>query len=189
MMGVLLTVPELRQNLTEVLGGESPDGDSLAKLVKDWVNGASLTEIAEEYYQDKEDPDEKERTKALSKCCSRLFGKLSQTTAWGISALQSLSVDDFDELSDHELESIRNLPSYIYYGVDSPDAMKLRLLGVPRTAASHLADSMSSEVSDQSVPDVRAWLSETDSDDWEESIGERGGDYYRVWRILEGFEE
>lgn len=189
MMGVLLDVPELRQNLTDVLGGEVPDGNSLAQMVKDWVNGRSLLDISEEYYLEAEQPSEKERTTALSKCCSRLFGKLSQTTAWGISALQSLSVDDFDELSEDELESLRNLPSYIYYGVDSSDAMKLRLLGVPRTAASSFAKSMGTELSDHSVPEVREWLSETDEAEWEESIGERGGDYYRAWKILEGFEE
>ena len=43
MMGVLLKVPELRDNLKAVLGGQSQDGDKLALILKDWVNGEEIT--------------------------------------------------------------------------------------------------------------------------------------------------
>ena len=37
MMGVLLKVPELRDNLKAVTGGRLPDGNKLALIVKDWL--------------------------------------------------------------------------------------------------------------------------------------------------------
>jgi hypothetical protein len=37
MMGVLLKVPELRENIKAVTGGRDPDGEKLALIVKDWV--------------------------------------------------------------------------------------------------------------------------------------------------------
>ena len=50
MMGVLLRVPELRENLQAVTGGQTPDGDKLALIVKDWVNGVSVPDIANRYF-------------------------------------------------------------------------------------------------------------------------------------------
>jgi len=39
MMGVLLEVPELRKQLKEVTGGTRPNGDTLASIICDWVQG------------------------------------------------------------------------------------------------------------------------------------------------------
>ena len=52
MMGVLLRVPELRENLKAVTGGHVPDGDKLALIVKDWVNGAPVPDIAARYFRE-----------------------------------------------------------------------------------------------------------------------------------------
>jgi hypothetical protein len=39
MMGILLQVPELREQLKEVTGGPQPDGDKLSRIICDWVQG------------------------------------------------------------------------------------------------------------------------------------------------------
>src|SRR5690606_28401350 len=64
MMGVLLRVPELRENLKAVLGNQAPDGDKLARILKDWVNGEEIATIAERYFGEG-DTDE---ITALTKC-------------------------------------------------------------------------------------------------------------------------
>jgi len=46
-----------------------------------------------------------------------------------------------DELNADEQRMVRNLPSRVYYGVNSDAAIDLRLLGVPRKAAQPLADA------------------------------------------------
>jgi hypothetical protein len=76
MMGILLRVPELRENLEVVLGGKTLNGDKLALIIKDWVNGEEVTMIANRHFQD----DGVDPTTALTKCGQNLFGKLAQTT-------------------------------------------------------------------------------------------------------------
>ncbi|WP_419623185.1 helicase-related protein, partial [Thiolapillus sp.] len=125
MMGVLLRVPELRKNLNSVLGGKTPDGDKLARIIKDWVNGEEITTIAARHFQ-KEGGDE---VTALTKCGQNLFGKLSQTSSWGLNALLAITASG---LSDDERSNLANLPSQVFYGVSTDEAVTLRLLGVPR---------------------------------------------------------
>jgi hypothetical protein len=101
MMGILLDVPELRKNLTDATGGRGPDGDLLARIVVDWVNGVRLEDIAQEYFSTDVRGDSIDKNSAIAKCCRSLFGKLAQTASWGLSALQTLTFrDDFDRLSE-----------------------------------------------------------------------------------------
>ncbi|MDE0001471.1 MAG: DEAD/DEAH box helicase [Rhodospirillaceae bacterium] len=181
MMGVLLRVPELRDNLNAVTGGLGPDGDRLALIVKDWVNGVAVRDIAEQYFMTKD----RDITKAMTSCGQNLFGKLSQTAAWGLGALLSITAGDLDE--DRRRE-VNNLPSRVYYGVDSDAAIALRLLGVPRSAASGLANAMG-DVLSGSLGEVRNRLRRMDEVSWRRALGETEGAVYRkVWRVLEGLE-
>src|SRR5690606_29949885 len=132
MMGVLLSVPELRENLKAVLGKQGLDGNKLALILKDWVNGEEVTAIAERYFQDRG----ADATTALTKCGQNLFGKLAQTSAWGLNALLAITGSD---MTDDERSRVVNLPSQVFYGVATDGAVALRLLGVPRRAATPLA--------------------------------------------------
>jgi hypothetical protein len=181
MMGVLLRVPELRENLEAVTGGATPDGDKLALIVKDWVNGVSVPDIASRYFKQKGDDD----TKALTTCGQNLFGKLTQTAAWGLGALLSITGND---LPEDQLHSLSNLPSRVYYGVNDDAAIALRLLGVPRAAAPRLAQTMGN-VLGQPLTGVRARLRSMDQATWQEALGQQEGQVYqKVWRVLEGIE-
>lgn len=179
MMGVLLRVPELRENLEAVTGGNSPDGNKLALIIKDWVNGATVPDIASRYFMS----ENQNLTKAITDCGKNLFGRLTQTTAWGLGALLSITGSD---LPEEEYRLLRNLPSRVYYGVNDDAAVALRLLGVPRAAASQLASSMGN-ILGQPLPDVRARLRALDDAGWQRALGEREGKIYQnIWRILEG---
>ena len=180
-MGVLLKVPELRDNLKAVTGGNQPDGDKLARIVKDWVNGESIPNIARDYFMD----DGCDDTQAITKCGQNLFGRLTQTAAWGLGALLSITGSD---LSDEQFLSAKNLPSRIFYGVNNDKAIALRLLGVPRSAATNLAMSMGDSLG-QPLTTVRKNLREMSEKSWEQALGEHEGKVYRkVWRVLEGLE-
>lgn len=179
MMGVLLQVPELRDNLKAVTGGHVPGGDKLALIVKDWVNGTSVPDIASRYFME----DSDDVMQAMTKCGQNLFGRLTQTAAWGLGALLSMT---HGRLSEEEMITIRNLPSWVYYGVNSDEAIALRLLGVPRAAATRLAGSMS-DLLGVPLTNVRNRLREMDEATWRQALGEREGGIYReVWRVLEG---
>ena len=181
MMGVLLKVPELRENLEAVTGGNSPDGDKLALIIKDWVNGATVPDIASKYFMG----ENKDLTKAMTDCGKNLFGRLAQTTAWGLGALLSITGSG---LPEEQLRVLKNLPSRVYYGVDDDAAVALRLLGVPRTAATKLAGSMGN-ILGQPLSEVRVRLRTLDDTGWYKALGQRDGKIYQhIWRVLEGLE-
>jgi superfamily II DNA/RNA helicase len=191
MMGVLLQVPELREPLREVTGGEQPDGDRLARIICDWVQGRPLTEMAAEYFSktpraDDESGGEGDPVAAMTRCCRNVFGRLTQTASWGLSALQALTLGDaLEAMSPEDQRVLRNLPARVYYGVNSDAAVALRLLGVPRTAAAPLARTLDVGAS-ESLNDVRAKLRSAQAGTWKTALGERGVSYHRVWSIIEG---
>jgi hypothetical protein len=181
MMGILLNVPEIRENLKEATGGPQPDGNKLARMISDWVTGRPLPELARDYFQRGDDAVE-----AMTRCCRSVFGKLTQTASWGLAALQSLTLaGQFDNLSPSEQRRLRNLPARVYYGVNSDEAIALRLLGVPRMAAPPLAERLNVRL-DEPLSELRARLRNADVAVWAAAMGGNGESYRRVWAIIEG---
>lgn len=178
MMGVLLRVPELRDNLNSVLGGNSPDGDKLARILKDWVYGADIAHIAKQYFS----KDGADNVTALTKCGQNLFGRLTHTTSWGLNALLAITTT---ELNDEERSLLSNLPSQVYYGVATDEAVSLRLLGVPRRAAPRLAETLRLTQKD-SLSAIRQRLENLPEQVWNESLGKEGAIYRKAWMILDG---
>lgn len=181
MMGVLLRVPELRGNLETVLGGRTPDGDKLALILKDWVNGEEIATIANRHFR-KEGEDE---VAALTKCGQNLFGKLAQTSSWGLNALMAITASD---LPEEERNRLANLPSQVFYGVSTDEAITLRLLGVPRRAATPLARTLNLSTR-ESLPAIRQRLASLSQQDWSEALGPDGNVYRKAWQIIDGGEE
>lgn len=182
MMGVLLKVPELRHNLIEVTGGQTPDGEKLALIMKDWVNGVSISDIAHRYFMNEGD----DITKGMTVCGQNLYGKLTNTAAWGLGAL--LSITAGNDLTDEQFQTLRNLPSRVYYGVNDDKAIALRLLGVPRTAATPLAASLGN-ILNQPINVVRSHLRTMGKQNWKDALGPREGEiYWKIWCVLEGVE-
>jgi len=186
MMGILLEVPELRANLQDVITGQTPSGETLARVVCDWIQGRSLSEIAAEYFEVTTKQGEKDLTASMTKCCQKLFGRLTQTASWGLAALQTLTFrEEFERLSETEQHTLRNLPARVYYGVNTDEALALRLVGVPRTAAGRLANTLSLPPNTP-LTQVRAALREQGEGPWREALGELGPTYRTVWSVVEG---
>jgi hypothetical protein len=187
LMGILLSVPELKENLKAATGGRGPDGDFLARLVSSWVNGASIPEMAKEFFSVDANGVAIDDTTAMTNCCRNVFGKLIQTASWGLSALQSLNLGDaLDKMPEKERETVRNLPARIYYGVNTNEAIALRILGIPRGAAQQLADKMGKKVTSTPLSQLRTEITESGPKPWVEAMKEKGEDYFKVWRIIEG---
>lgn len=187
MIGVMLQVPELHDSLVDASKGHADAGRFLADVVRDWVNGMSIRDLAATYF------DDRDKLKSITRCCRHLFGKIAPTIAWGMSALQSLTLGDtLGELDDASVNELRNLPACAYYGVQSHDAIALRILGVPRSAASPLATVLGQRATpdnagESALVDLRGQLRNATVQDWSTALGDsRGADYHRVWQILEG---
>ncbi|MRJ42229.1 MULTISPECIES: DEAD/DEAH box helicase [Idiomarina] len=181
MMGVLLRVPELRGNLETVLGGKVSDGNKLALILKDWVNGEEITTIADRHFR----KDGEDEVTALTKCGQNLFGKLAQTSSWGLNALMAITASD---LPEEERNRLANLPSQVFYGVSTDEAITLRLLGVPRRAATPLARALELE-GGESLPKIRQRLAALSQQDWSNALGPDGSVYRKAWQIMDGVEE
>ena len=185
MMGLLLHVPEIRESLEDVFGKYRTDGDRLARIVCDWVAGKSLRELADKHFRPAAASDADDAT-LMTDCCRSLYGKLTQTASWGLSALMAMSLgDDFESLDAAEQRRLRNLPGRVYYGVPSDEALALRLAGVPRLAALRLAASWD-VAADEPPARLRDRLREAGETPWRTALGKSGAAYHRVWTILEG---
>ncbi|MXW40441.1 MAG: DEAD/DEAH box helicase [Synechococcus sp. SB0668_bin_15] len=183
MVGVLLEVPELRQQLKDFAEGGRKSGDVLARIVSDWVQGRPLPEMAKEYFKKNQDSDS---VNAMTQCCRDVFGRITQTASWGLAALQSLTMKDtLESMPADEQRTVRNLPAWVYYGVNSDEAVALRLLGVPRTAAAPLATTLG-VISSESLNVTREKLRTSTAETWRDALGQRGDSYHRVWSIIEG---
>lgn len=188
MMGILLEVPELRKNLRDVIQEDAPTGEALARVICDWVQGRSLSEIASQYFEVTKPSGERDTTAAMTKCCQRLFGRLTQTATWGLAALQTLTFrEEFEELPEAEQRSLRNLPARVYYGVNSDEALSYRLIGVPRTAAGPLAETLNLPP-ETPLYTIRETLRDQGNAPWRSALGEIGPVYRTVWSVVEGEE-
>ena len=184
--GVLFKVPEIRKELSEIIGGKAYDGDLLARIVKDWVAGTSIPDLAREYFPVAGDSDQ---TDSISKTYKAVYGKLTLTASWGLSALQSLTAgDEMSKMSPEDLKTFQNLPSQVYYGVNTNDAIDLRLLGMPRNASKPMAAYLRSLKVPGDRASLRAKLAGMDDKAWRQALGDKARTYKRAWRVLEGFE-
>jgi len=187
LMGILLEVPELRKNLEDATGGRGKDGDFLASIVYDWVNGKAIEEISTTYFNEDDSGKKVDPTTAITNCCRNLFGKLTQTSAWGLSALQTMTFGDkFDDMPESKKQMLLNLPARVFYGVNSDEAITMRLLGVPREASQPLAQVFAEEIHGKKLNELREILKNSDSAVWSRAMSNKGEDYLKIWKILEG---
>jgi len=181
-IGVLLRVPELREQLVERLEPSQSDGDFLARIVKDWVGGTGLAELAASYFTVSADGKQRDPTSAITTCCQRLFGSILPAVSWGLSALQALSLGRLP--SDEDVDPrARDLSSFVFYGVKTREAVALRLFGVPRGAAPALAAHLAQ--SGAATSQLRTALTASTEQVWRDAMGDVGTAYYRAWRLVE----
>lgn len=179
-IGVLLEVPELREQLVERLDASEFQGDFLSLVVKDWVGGMTLSELAKNYFASSSRGKQRDNIEALTLCCQRLFGSILPTISWGLSALQSLAMSR--QTGEDVPNSSRDFPSYVFYGVDTREAVAFRLFGVPRAAALALARTQGVG---RGTEELRQFLAGSSPSDWTHALGEIGQAYYDAWRLVE----
>jgi len=181
-IGVLLRVPELREQLVESLEPSQSDGDFLARVVKDWVAGWGLSDLASTHFSTSADGTRRDPTAAITVCCQRLFGNILPAVSWGLSALQALTSGRLQSEVRADSAS-RDLSSFVFYGVRTPEAVALRLFGVPRGAAPAMATYLAER--GNSTEQLRSALAASSEDSWREAMGDVGAAYFKAWRLVE----
>lgn len=191
LFGVMLKVPQLKQDLDE-LGGKGFDRSRISEITNDWVNGKGIDAIAREYFD--HEKDDESRTGALTNACRSIYRTIVNSGTWGVSALSRVSGIDFDALSKEEKRRINALPAMIYHGVSSEDAVLMRMNSAPRSAAEALGELYremnGGDESRYSVGQARLFLKNLGTNDWDgaKPIGAplSGVGYKRVWEVLSG---
>ncbi|EFI62043.1 UNVERIFIED_CONTAM: DEAD/DEAH box helicase [Comamonas sp. A-3] len=173
-MGVLLTIPEIRDELTEAGRG---DGRKLADMLADWVNGASFDTLATTYFSDAANEED-----ALANCV-RGFKRLAMTASWGLSSVLAMKLGKgIEDLPLSQQTEVTNIPSMVLYGVRTTEQIALRSAGVPRNAAIALAPHLGAPATPYAT---RKALKEKGEAVWKKAMGDAGADYFRVWHMLE----
>ncbi len=196
LMGVMLTIPEVMHTLEEVSGAHGIKKENIASITQDWVNGATMEQLAKKYFMNIGNRTV-DLTTALSDCCRAIYGKLTNSATWGMAALQKLpnSGIDFEKLTDEQKRIINNLPAMIYYGVGSEEALVMRINSVPRSIADNIGKKFKQEIgsiNNDSPAKASDWLNKLSEKDWQTIIpvGAKvtGKDYQTIWKKFNGIE-
>lgn len=186
LMGVMLKIPEINESLREVTSGANVTGKYLADIISDWVSGEALNEIAHKYFDDGDND-------SLTKCCRAIYSKIVNAASWGLSSMLKIPANglDFEKLSDSDIQKIKNLPSMIYYGVNTSEAVLMRSVNVPRSIANELGNLFISEhdLSKASSAKAMNWLEDLNNEGWNRISASKklsGEEYKKVWGILNG---
>lgn len=185
LIGIMMKVPQLKKGLDEI-GGKGPDQGRISEISQAWVAGKSIEEIAALYFEGKT------ATEQISKACRAVYRDLANNASWGLSALSKMPTSglNFDDLTDEEKRRINNLPAMLYHGVQSEEAVLMRMSSVPRSVAEPLAGVFRS--ADRSLTSSAAseFLRSLDVTDWErvrpKAATMSGADYQKVWKRLSG---
>jgi len=101
---------------------------------------------------------------------------------------------DFDKLSESERRKINALPAMVYHGVQTEEAVLMRMNFAPRSVAENLGiefrSNIGPEVEKANVSQAREFLKSLDASDWSRLRPSNsylsGSDYKRVWELLSG---
>lgn len=190
LFGVMLKVPQLKQQLEEI-GGEGLDHTYLSNITRDWVNGIRLEDIARTYFSHTAGRSE---TEAFTDACKAIYRSIVNNGTWGLSALSRVSGMDFDRMTEAERRRINALPAMIYHGVRTEEAVLMRMNSAPRSVAEKLGslyrDASAEDEARFSVGKARSFLKSMPSRDWDRARPEdaplSGAGYRRIWAILAG---
>lgn len=179
---VLGDIPELKLGLRDQ-SYTSFDPSVVAGITRDWVEGQNMRVIADRWFAFP-GLDEDARLRDAS---SYVHGKLIGQIPWGIGAMQKILLSD--ESSDTE-----HIPSFVFYGVSSWEAVLMRMGGVPRGLAQKLGSIWATEKhAPSSFQELRSWISQLPDEHWRTAAPEdghlSGGDASLVWQVLSGEHE
>ncbi|MBS4010030.1 MAG: DEAD/DEAH box helicase [Roseovarius sp.] len=176
---VLGRVPEIE--LGEA-GFGSFDPARVAGMVRDWVTGKTIPQIADTWFSHIEDPRAR-----LMRASTYVHSRLVGLVPWGLGVVQRVS------LPESAAEQVGHVPSLVHYGVSSKEAVGLRMGGVPRIAAEGLAANWrGSALTATTFADIRNWIASLSSAEWAASLPAEtpltGPDCKRIWDALTGLD-
>lgn len=181
---VIADIPELDLGIRTDTANAQFNARTVAGITRDWVNGKSVSEIADSWFGFHE--SESERIRAAG---HYIHSKLVGQVPWGMSALYKLLALDQNEGSTTAYSS-----AMVFYGVSSPQGVTMRIGGVPRPAAHGLGAQWESEGAENaSFYQLRDWIASRSAAEWSSALPRNarltGSQCSLIWRELVGWND
>ncbi|GCE12038.1 DEAD/DEAH box helicase [Tengunoibacter tsumagoiensis] len=155
-------------NLPEIQLGKESDyahsAEQIAAILRDWVNGVSLKQMARRYGAHENDPDVQ-----IMNFSRYLFSRLLSQAAWGIGALETVCLSSQKQRG---WQPVGYIPSMLFFGVRQREAIWLRMVGVPRIVANPMAQIWRQQMKGEprSYEVIREWVSRLSDEEWRQII-------------------
>lgn len=133
--------------------------DLVAKVLISWVNGNKLHSISSihPYFRNND------ATQEVSDFINYMNGARFKAS-WGLSALEGIVRGTDSDIKDSYV------PSYVYFGVNNPKALALRMIGIPRGVSDSLSQALTGDISQYSYKRIRQTINELSPRDWDALI-------------------
>ena len=193
LMGVMLEdIPEIKKGLSDInMTGTTISNSALGSIVSDWVSGKELTQISNEYFGGAD-------VDSMRNCVTAIYGKVSNFATWGISAIQKISPElNSESMSEGDRKKLQNLSAMVYYGVNSDEAILMRMNNIPRSIADNVGKLYLQEHDPTALYESRStnvikWLENMSEEKWNSTIpvgkGINGSEYKQIWKQISGME-
>lgn len=151
--------------------------DLVAKVLISWVNGNKLHSISSlhPHFQNSD------TTQEVSDFINYMNGARFKAS-WGLSALEGIVKGTDSDIKDSYV------PSYVYYGVNNPKALALRMIGIPRGLSNSLSQVLTNDISTYSYKKIRQTINELPTHDWDALTPRNsmlsGEEWKRIVKIL-----
>lgn len=192
LVGLMLKTPEIRNQVKNLSPNKNKiDESSISRMMVDWVNGKSISFIADKYFFSQSNP-----RKRIEMCSKAMYSYMANAATWGLAAIQKMpnSGAGWDDLSELDKKKMANLPAFLHYGVSSDEAVLMRKSSVPRSIAKRAGElyhsMQGSQIFNKSSSEVNEWINSLPSDTWNTFADPgsilTGREYQKIWKKLSG---
>ena len=146
----------------------------VANILIAWVNGEKINTISSFHPAFRSISDDDKRISEFVKHLTNVTFKSS----WGLGALEGIVRGNADQIEDSYI------PSYVYYGVDNPKALALRMAGIPRFFSRSLSKALPDDLAGMTLSDVQARISSLSDAEWDSYRPKSSKLSSREWRSI-----
>ena len=129
----------------------------VSRILIGWVKGEKLNQMARIHPHFSKEKESINRVSEFVNYINDIRFKAS----WGLGALEGIVRGNEDDLKDSYI------PSYVYYGVNAPKPLAMRMLGVPRSLSQSLSQVIEHDVNEYSFSQLRNILKGLTLNDWD----------------------
>jgi hypothetical protein len=147
---------------------------AVAQVLKGWVKGESLFDVSGYHPAFSNNDNEADRINKFIKYINNARFKAS----WGLSALEGII-----NASDEDIQENSYIPSLVYFGVESKEALLMRMAGVPRRIAQPLSGILKKDEL-PTMTQVRKRINNLPNSEWDNLVPKGSNLSGQEWKLI-----